>query len=198
VAFSALHAADLLAFNQLYLALPLQLARADAGPGVVAAMFAWVSALTLVLQLPVSRWCHRVGAARALRAGYGLSSAGFVVVAASVVVPLDASGRVMAVFVAAGLVVVGHLTTNPTAQGLVPRFAAMLPTGSFFGLLSTCGGVAVLIGNVAVGALLGWTAVPAAAWLLLAVPLVVAAVWAPPVAASAGRASGDENEAGGC
>jgi len=44
----------------------------------------------------------------------------------------------------------------------------------------------VLIGNVAVGALLGWTAVPAAAWLLLAVPLVVAAVWAPPVAASAG------------
>lgn len=188
VAFSALHAADLLAFNQLYLALPLQLARADAGPGVVAAVFAWVSALTLVLQLPVSRWCHRVGAARALRAGYGLSSAGFVVVAASVVVPLDASGRVVAVFVAAGLVVVGHLTTNPTAQGLVPRFAAMLPTGSFFGLLSTCGGVAVLIGNVAVGALLGWTAVPAAAWLLLAVPLVVAAVWAPPVVASAGRA----------
>lgn len=188
VAFSALHAADLLAFNQLYLALPLQLARAEAGPAVVAAMFAWVSALTLVLQLPVSRWCHRVGAARALRVGYGLSAAGFVVVAASAVVPLDDPVLIAAVFAAAGLVIVGHLTTNPTAQGLVPRFAGALPTGSFFGLLSTCGGIAVLVGNVAVGALLGWTAVPAAAWVLLAVPLVVAAVWAPRVTASAGSA----------
>lgn len=188
VAFSALHAADLLAFNQLYLALPLQLARAEAGPAVVAAMFAWVSALTLVLQLPVSRWCHRVGAARALRVGYGLSAAGFAVVAASAVVPLDPTGRIVAVFAAAGLVILGHLTTNPTAQGLVPRFAGTLPTGSFFGLLSTCGGVVVLIGNVAVGALLGWTAAPFAAWVMLAAPLVVAAVCAPRVAASAGTA----------
>ncbi len=187
VAFSALHAADLLAFNQLYLALPLQLARADAGPGVVAAMFAWVSALTLVLQLPVSRWCHRVGAARALRVGYALSAAGFAVVAASVVLPLDRTGHVVAVFAAAGLVIVGHLTTNPTAQGLVPRFAGARPTGSFFGLLSTCGGIAVLVGNVAVGTLLGWVAAPFAAWVLLAAPLVAAAVWAPPIAASAGR-----------
>lgn len=188
VAFSALHAADLLAFNQLYLALPLQLARAEAGPAVVAAMFAWVSALTLVLQLPVSRWCHRVGAARALRVGYGLSAAGFDVIAASAVVPLDPTGRIVAVFAAAGLVILGHLTTNPTAQGLVPRFAGTLPTGSFFGLLSTCGGVVVLIGNVAVGALLGWTAAPFAAWVMLAAPLVVAAVCAPRVAASAGTA----------
>lgn len=188
VAFSALHAADLLAFNQLYLALPLQLARAEAGPAVVAAMFAWVSALTLVLQLPVSRWCHRVGAARALRVGYGLSAAGFAVVAASAVVPLDPTGRIVAVFAAAGLVILGHLTTNPTAQGLVPRFAGTLPTGSFFGLLSTCGGVVVLIGNLAVGALLGWTAAPFAAWVMLAAPLVVAAVCAPRVAASAGTA----------
>ncbi|WP_150953749.1 MFS transporter [Microbacterium testaceum] len=188
VAFSGLHAADLLAFNQLYLALPLQLARLDAGPAVVAAMFAWASALTLVLQLPVSRWCHRVGPARALRAGYALSAAGFAVVAASAVLPLDRTGHVVGVFAAAGLVIVGHLTTNPTAQGLVPRFAGARPTGSFFGLLSTCGGIAVLVGNVVVGTLLGWAAAPFAAWVLLAAPLVAAAVWAPPVAASAGRA----------
>ncbi|MDQ1123686.1 MFS transporter [Microbacterium trichothecenolyticum] len=189
LAFSALHAADLLAFNQLYLALPLQLARTDAGAGVVALMFAWVSILTLVLQLPMSRWCHRVGAARALRVGYGLSGAGFAVVASTTVLPLDDTVRIAAVFVAAGLVIVGHLTTNPTAQALVPLFAGTLPTGSFFGLLSTCGGVAVLVGNVVVGALLGWTAVPAVAWLVLAAPLVVAAVLAPSLAAGAGRAS---------
>lgn len=187
VGFSALHAADLLAFNQLYLALPLQLGRADGGAGLVALMFAWVSALTLVLQLPVSRWCLRRGAARALRIGYVVSAAGFAVIAASAVLPLDAAAQVIAVFVAAGLVILGHLTTNPTAQGLAPRFAGALPTGSFFGLLSTCGGVAVLVGNIAVGALLGWTAAPAAAWLLLAAPLVVAAILAPPLAATAGR-----------
>lgn len=188
LAFSALHAADLLAFNQLYLALPLQLARTDAGAGFVALMFAWVSVLTLALQLPVSRWGHRVGAARALRTGYGLSGAGFAVVAVTTVLPLADTARIVAVFGAAGLVIVGHLTTNPTAQALAPLFAGALPTGSFFGLLSTCGGVAVLVGNVAVGALLGWAAVPAAAWFVLATPLVVAAVFAPPLAARAGRA----------
>ncbi len=189
LAFSVLHAADLLAFNQLYLALPLQLTRADGGPGLVAVMFAGVSALTLVLQLPVSRWCHRVGAARALRVGYALSATGFVVVAVAMIVPLGEAGRIGGTFLAAALVIVGHLTTNPTAQGLVPLFAKTLPTGSFFGLLSTCGGVAVLAGNVVVGALLGWSAVPAAAWLFLAAPLVVAAITAPPLAASVGRTS---------
>lgn len=190
VAFSTLHAADLLAFNQLYLALPLQLTRAGAGPDVVALMFAWVSALTLVLQLPVSRWCHRAGAARALRVGYALSAAGFVFVAAGALAPLDPTGRIVSVFVAAGLVIVGHLTTNPTAQGLVPRFAGTLPTGSFFGLLSTCGGIAVLLGNVTVGALLGWAAAPALAWIFLAVPLAVAAVWVPRLVGAVGASSG--------
>jgi len=186
VAFAVLHAADLLAFNQLYLALPLMLTGAGADARTVAVMFAWASVLTLALQVPVSRWCSRAGAARALRAGYALSAAGFVVVAASTAVALDTAGRIAVVFVAAGLVILGHLTTNPTAQALAPVFAGPLPTGSYFGLLSTCGGIAVLVGNMAVGGLLGWSAVPGAAWLLLAAPLVAAAAWVPPLAASAG------------
>lgn len=187
VGFSALHAADLLAYNQLYLALPLALARTDAGAPFVAAMFAWASALTLLLQLPVSRWCAHVGPAVALRVGYTLSALGFAAVAGAGLVAVDDAGRIVAVFVAASLIIAGHLTTNPTALGLAPRFAGALPTGSFFGLLATCGGIAVLVGNLVAGAL--FTVPPiaeVAPWVFLAVPLAVAALLAPRLARRAG------------
>lgn len=77
------------------------------------------------------------------------------------------------------------MTTNPTALSLIPRFADDHPTGSFFGLLATCGVVAVLIGNLIVGVLLAVPGTPAAAWLFLAAPLIVAAVVAPRLAPSA-------------
>jgi len=195
VGFSALHAADLLAYNQLYLALPLALARTDAGAPFVAAMFAWASALTLLLQLPVSRWCAHVGPAVALRVGYTLSALGFAAVAGAGLVAVDDVERIVAVFVAASLVIAGHLTTNPTALDLAPRFAGALPTGSFFGLLATCGGIAVLIGNLVAGAL--FTVPPiaeVAPWVFLAVPLAVAALLAPRLARRAG--SGVAPEAG--
>ncbi|CAH0133083.1 MFS transporter [Microbacterium sp. Bi128] len=179
VGFSALHAADLLAYNQLYLALPLQLARVPDAAAATAAMFAGVSVLTLTLQLPVSRWAARVGPAVALRVGYVLSGAGFAVLAVAAAFPLDDAARVATVFAAAALVILGHMATHPTALTLAPRFAAGRPTGSFFGLLATCGGIAVLLGNLVVGALFAWTAVPSAAWLFLAVPLVAAAALAP-------------------
>ncbi|MCZ4066585.1 MFS transporter [Microbacterium sp. H37-C3] len=185
VGFSAAHAADLLAYNQLYLALPLQLATTEHPATATAGMFAWVSILTLTLQIPVARWSARVGAPVALRLGYVLSAAGFAVVAIGAMTPVADAARVTIVVVAASLVVAGHMTTNPTALSLIPRFADDHPTGSFFGLLATCGGVAVLIGNVIVGVLLAIPGTSAAAWLFLAAPLIVAAVVAPRLAPSA-------------
>ncbi|MDF2919868.1 MAG: transporter [Microbacterium sp.] len=185
VGFSAAHAADLLAYNQLYLALPLQLATTAHPATATAGMFAWVSVLTLALQIPVARWSARVGAPVALRLGYVLSAAGFAVVAIGAMTPVADAARVTIVVVAASLVVAGHMTTNPTALSLAPRFAEDRPTGSFFGLLATCGGIAVLIGNVIVGVLLAIPGTSAAAWLFLAAPLIVAAVVAPRLAPSA-------------
>ncbi|SIR90746.1 MFS transporter [Microbacterium sp. RURRCA19A] len=183
VGFSVLHAADLLAYNQLYLALPLHLARTTDAAAATALMFASVSVLTLALQLPLSRWAGRVGAAVALRTGYALSATGFGVLAVGATAATGDAAVVSAVFVSAGLIAAGHMLANPTALALVPRFAAALPTGSFFGLLATCGGVAVLGGNLVSGALSTWPAVPAAAAAFLALPLVVAAVAAPRLAA---------------
>lgn len=179
VGFSTAHAADLLAYNQLYLALPLQLAMTPDAAPATAAMFAWVSLLTLTLQLPVARWSASVGAAVALRTGYLLSAVGFAVMAVGALSPVTDAVRVTIVFVAASLVVMGHMTTHPTALSLAPRFAGLHPTGSFFGLLATCGGIAVLVGNLIFGALLGIEGMPAAAWLFLAAPLIVAALVAP-------------------
>ena len=148
-----------------------------------ALMFASVSVLTLALQLPLSRWAGRVGAAVALRTGYALSATGFGVLAVGATAATGDAAVVSAVFVSAGLIAAGHMLANPTALALVPRFAAALPTGSFFGLLATCGGVAVLGGNLVSGALSTWPAVPAAAAAFLALPLVVAAVATPRLAA---------------
>ncbi len=76
VVFAALHAINLLAWNQLYLGLPVEIARVGAGPGALAAVLGAASALTIVAQLPVARLARRAGAARALPAGYACSRAG--------------------------------------------------------------------------------------------------------------------------
>lgn len=183
--FAALHAADLLAYNQLYLTLPLELARAGSGPGLVGLMFAWVSILTLVLQLPVARWGGRAGASVALRAGYCLSATGFIVLAVSAILPVTTQGRLVTVLIATTLLTLGHLTTGPTALSLVPLLAGARPTGSYFGLLSTFGGIAVLVGNLVAGLLLGVAdgGLPSAflPWCFLALPLILAAALVPRV-----------------
>ncbi|MFD0996857.1 hypothetical protein HNR16_002891 [Pseudoclavibacter chungangensis] len=194
VAFAALHASDLLAYNQLYLALPLALAVVGAGADVVALLFVWVSVLTLGAQLPIARVCARLGDERALRLGYLVTAAGFGLAAASAIVPVSRTAAIIAAFGTATGIILGHLAANPTALGRVHRFAVAGPTGSFFGLLATAGGVAVLIGNVFVGRLfalgaevtaaapwpvLGTGAAAAAPWLVLAIPSLLAALLVP-------------------
>ncbi len=178
----ALHAADLLAFNQLYLALPLQLARADdAGPGGGSRRCSRGSRRSLARAAVAGVALVPPRGARPVLCGRGTGSRppDSSWSPASVVVPLDASGRVVAVFVAAGSS--SSVTDHQSHGGRdsshgSPRCCR--PDRSSVCSRRAARGRAPR--NVAVGALLGWTTVPAAAWLLLAVPLVVAAVWAPP------------------
>ncbi|MBK0419122.1 MFS transporter [Leucobacter sp. CSA1] len=185
-AFAALHAADLLAYNQLYLTLPLELRSIDSAPQLVGLMFAWVSILTIVLQLPIARWCARVGSATALRTGYLTGAAGFLVLATGSAARISPQAHLLAVVLAVSCLTLGHLTVNPTALGLVPGFARGGPTGSYFGLLASCGGVAVLVGNLAAGGLFAFasaTPAPSAAaalpWVFIAAPLLLSATLAP-------------------
>ena len=113
---------------------------------------------------------------------------GFLVVGAGAFLALPDGARLGVVLLATTLLTLGHLTVNPTALGLVPRFAGTRPTGSYFGLLATLGGVAVLAGNLIAGALTtvapatGADAAPwttASPWWFLALPLLIAAIGVP-------------------
>jgi MFS family permease len=196
-AFAALHAADLLAYNQLYLALPLAMAQAGGDAGAVALVFAWVSILTLALQLPLARGSARLGAPRALRIGYLAHAAAFLSLAAAALLPLTQTAALALVTMAATGIAFGHLIANPTALALVPELARPGATGSYFGLLASCGGIAVLCGNLAVGGLFdrasgASAAGPGAAalpWLLLATLPALAAALAPRLLAGRARAN---------
>ena len=179
MALAALASVNLLAYNQLYLGVPASLDRMHAGHETLALLFAWVSVLTIALQLPVVRIAQRMGERRALRAGYVLLSAAFVTFA--VAAPSSASGirALIPVFGATALLTLGHLVLTPLVLSLVPRFAPRHAWGSYYGLLATCGGIAVLIGNTVLGALYARADAVAAPWVLLAL-LPLASAWLVP------------------
>ncbi|PPF57108.1 MFS transporter, partial [Clavibacter michiganensis] len=177
LAFSALFAVDLVAYNQLYLGLPLELARAGAGTAAVGSAFLAVSLLTIALQWPVALLAKRLGPGRALALGFGTTATGFAALAVASVVPPPAGAELVPAALLVVCLTLGHMTAGPVTMELVPSFAAGRPTASFYGLLASCGGVAVLVAGGVVGSLLD--AAPAVAWGILAVLPVAAAVGLP-------------------
>ncbi|MFT4232155.1 MAG: MFS transporter [Leucobacter sp.] len=172
VAFAVIHAVDLLAYNQLYLSFPTELRRVGAGAPALGLIFAWVSVLTILLQLPVSRWSNRFPPATTLRIGYLSSACGFLVLAICAPWPPPVGWALGPAFAAVTLLALGHLFAVPTALGAVSSFSGTRQTGSYFGLLATTGGIAVLLGNLGIGALLDAAAAPRPSavlpWLVLA------------------------------
>ncbi|MGP9785238.1 MFS transporter [Glutamicibacter sp. 287] len=185
VAFCGLHASDLLAYNQLYLAIPLELERLGLPTQWVGLIFAWISILTLTLQLPLARLAGRIGAAATLRFGYLCSALGFGALAFVPDLAFGIETGPARIFCAVTLLTLGHMSVHPTALSLVPKFAGGHPTGSYFGLLASCGGLAVLLGNLLIGWLLtqsGNGTVPGfLPWMVLVVPLLLASWLAAPL-----------------
>ncbi|MEV5607851.1 MFS transporter [Streptomyces sp. NPDC052225] len=162
----------LIAYNQLYLALPVEIDRTTGSQDAVGVLFALSSLLVVGAQLPVSRWAAaRLAPRTALTAGLLLVAAGFAVVAASA--PYVPDGTVHALLPAAGLVVLltfGQMLLVPAARGLVPDLVDERHLGLATGALSSVSGLAVLGGSAATGALLGLPA-PVLWAALAAVPL---------------------------
>lgn len=188
VTLALLASVNLLAYNQLYLGMPVELDRVGAGPAALALLFAGVSVLTIGLQLPVARLSARIGERRALRAGYLLLSAAFATLAvAAPLTPAAGFASLGPVAVATALLTLGHLVLTPLVLSLVPRFGEPRHWGSYFGLLATCGGVSVLVGNTLLGGLYAHaaTAAPAAAlpWVALAAAPLLSAWLVPRIVA---------------
>lgn len=162
----------LLAYNQLYIAVPV-LAGAALEPAAAAALVAGTFVIAAVLivggQLPVVALTRRIPDTRLLPAGFVLVAAGFGVVAGSVTVR-PAADPTFPVLTLTVLLTSGQLLIGPRSLDLVARFAGPGPTGAYYGLFTTVAGFVTLAGSAPVGRLLDLA--PAAAWwLLTAVPL---------------------------
>lgn len=169
VCFAALFSVNLLAYNQLYFALPLDLTQGDGGAGGLAVMFILASTLTIVLQLPLSAAAARWGPTIALRVGFACMAAGLASMAL-----LDGVGRHLPPGLPAMtgpvllviLLILGHVLVSPVGLQQVHGFAGTRRLGAYYGLLASCGGVAVLLGNLLIGVLRD-TLGSAAGWGLL-------------------------------
>ena len=180
VAFAALYSVNLLAYNQLYFGLPIELGRTGAGPAALAGLFAVASLMTVVLQWPISRLTTRIGAGRALTAGFILKGLSFGTMAVLTQFPATGIMQLLPPLLLVVGLCLGHMCIGPVAMPLVLDFARGRRTGIYYGLLASMGGCAVLLGNVVLGPLYAGAAQPGPAaawpWALLAALMVLPAV----------------------
>ncbi|GGX29824.1 MDR family MFS transporter [Streptomyces lomondensis] len=168
----------LLAYNQLYLALPDEVQRAAGSQAPLSWLFALSSVLVVFAQLPVTRWAgDRLGLRRSMTAGLLLIASGFAVVAAAR--PAGWTGAA-GLLPAAGFVVlltVGQMLVVPAARAWVPDLAEEGRLGLYMGALSSVSGLIVLVGSAATGSLLDLGLPAAVPWLVLAaVPALAVAL----------------------
>ncbi|MFF0990418.1 MFS transporter [Kocuria nitroreducens] len=161
VAFCALAGMNVLAYHQLYFAVPVELSRRGLDGAWLGALFLLASVLTLLLQLPVSTAGLRMGPGRALAVGFVLEAGAFTLAALTSVHPGTAAGSVAPLMGAVSILILGHMLLTPTILSLIPSFVpAQGPAsgrGAYYGLAATCGGIAVLAGNAVLGQLLDLT-----------------------------------------
>ncbi|MEU9664309.1 MFS transporter [Streptomyces bobili] len=164
------YGAYLLAYNQLYLALPAEVERAAGSQAPLAWLFALSSLLVVTAQLSVTRWVgERLTLKRSMAAGLALIATGFGVLA--VAAPSGATG-VTGLLPAAGFVVLltlGQMLVAPAARAWVPDLAQEGRLGLYMGALSSVSGVIVLIGSAGTGTLLDSGLPAAVPWIVLAV-----------------------------
>ncbi|MGC9495636.1 MDR family MFS transporter [Streptomyces sp. WG7] len=173
LALCCAYGAYLLAYNQLYLALPAEVERAAGSQAPLAWMFALSSLLVVTAQLPVTRWAGaRLAPRRSMVAGLALIAAGFAVVALARPAGWTGTGGLVP---AAGFVVLltlGQMLVAPVARAWVPDLAEEGRLGLYTGALSSVSGLIVLAGSSATGLLLDSGLPAAVPWLVLAaVPL---------------------------
>jgi MFS family permease len=178
LALCGAYGAYLLAYNQLYQLLPVEVERAAGSQAPLAWLFALSSLLVVTAQLPVTRWAgDRLDLRRSMAAGLLLIAAGFAVVAAAR--PAAWTGTV-GLLPAAGYVVLltlGQMLVAPAARAWVPDLAEDGRLGLYTGALSSVSGLIVLAGSAATGSLLDTGLPPAVPWLVLAaIPVTAVAL----------------------
>lgn len=142
VAFIIAYSSWLLSYNQLYLALPVEIQRAGGREQDLAPLFMLASLLIITLQLPLARFARRIGALRILPVGFLLLSASFVSVALfAASSPAEGWLRLLPSACFVTLLTLGQMLLVPSAKDLIPLFAEESTLGAHYGALATAGGV---------------------------------------------------------
>lgn len=181
LAFCAFFGINLLAYNQLYFTLPLELQQSGAGAGLLGVLFTVASILTIALQLPASSVAARMGTVAALRAGFSCIAVAFLLITLlgttgmHLVPGLPAATGPVCLVV---LLSLGRMLVGPAGLQQVQGFAGARPLGAYYGLLASCGGLAVVCGNTLIGALRD-TVGSTSGWVLLVLLSGAAAVFLP-------------------
>jgi MFS family permease len=183
LAFAALYSVNLLAYNQLYFGLPIELTRSGAGPEALAVLFAVASVLTVALQWPISRLTTRMGAGRALTTGFLLKGLAFATMALLARFPATGTLQLLPPLLLVVGLCLGHMCIGPVAMPLVLDFARGRLTGIYYGLLASMGGCAVLLGNFVLGPLYSGASRPGPdavwPWAVMAALMMIPAVGLP-------------------
>lgn len=145
LALCCAYGAYLLAYNQLYLALPAEVERAAGSQAPLAWLFALSSLLVVTAQLPVTRWAgERLARRRSMVTGLVLIAVGFAVVGLARPAGWTGTGGLLP---AAGFVVLltlGQMLVAPVARAWVPDLAEDGRLGLYTGALSSVSGLIVL------------------------------------------------------
>jgi MFS family permease len=196
VMFCALAGMNMLAYHQLYFAVPVELGRRGLDGAWLGALFLLASVLTLLLQLPVSTAGLRMGPGRALAVGFVLEAGAFTLAALTSMHPGTATGSLAPLLGAVAVLILGHMLLTPTILSLIPSFVPVHGSasgrGAYYGLAATCGGITVLAGNAVLGQLLDLTDRhhwwPGTPWVPLVVLALLAAAALPTVLRGHGTA----------
>lgn len=177
MAFACGYAGYLVAYNQLYLAIPDALEDATGSTRLLGPLFVLSSVMVIAAQLRVTATARRFAPRRVVATGFALMACGFAAVLVTVSAASGRSATVAALVACVVLLTAGQMTVVPVAQSLVPVLASDRHLGAHFGVLASCGGLAVVVVNPLVGRLLDLGQRPVAAWTLLAaLPLLAAVV----------------------
>jgi len=173
VIFILAYSSWLLSYNQLYLALPVEITRSGGSEKDLGPLFILASVLIILFQLPIARFARRIGAERIMPIGFLLLSASFLSVALFAdSEPSESWLRLLPAACFVTLLTISQMLLVPSAKDLIPQFADKTTLGAHYGALSTAGGVAVLAGNLLLGSQLDRALTPSPdaiiPWLQLA------------------------------
>ncbi|CUB02616.1 MFS transporter [Marinomonas fungiae] len=154
-------------FHQLYLSLPDEVSFRQLSSDVITWVFMTSSIMGILLQMPISRWVSKtIGNAKAMGAGITLMGCSYLLFMFQFEVFSGLNFIVYAV-----LFSFGSMLVLPLLGSYVPTFCHKSELGSYYGLYSCMGGVTAFLGNIGVGALLSWQAMPRE-WIWLGFALV--------------------------